>query len=229
MRCISMTIGLAAVALWLSACAHVQTSENNGQTQIQPSSFSDNGLAAQKRISRSLQSTVMTPTMRECWSRLRGEGAIAMDFSYKKSGNNWALETVGVTKSTLPKEQETAAVKCMQDAARNSSFPVDRRERLETAAENFLVRLSVSVPLPPPGAGITSSQMARINGSGGLGDVAGCSTCVSRTEFPYGVKCEARSTGGESDCREHSPNVCSTAPTACLRGFFSGTSGVIMY
>lgn len=229
MRRLSMTIGLAALPVWLLACTHMQTPQTNGQTQTQPTSFSDNGVAAQNRISRSLQSTVMTPTMRECWSRLQGEGAIAMDFSYRKSGNTWALDKVGVTKSTLPREQDTVALKCMQDSARNSSFPLDRRERLEKAAEKFVVRLSLSVPLPAAGSAITISQMARINGSGGLGDVAGCSACVSRTEFPYGLKCEARSTGGQLDCREHDTNVCSLAPTACLRGFFSGASGVIMY
>jgi hypothetical protein len=104
-------------------------------------------------------------------------------------------------------------------------------EALERAAERFVVRLAVPVPLPAEGTQLTSEQIARIKdgGGGGLGDVAGCSECVTRSEYPYGLKCESRTSGGHLDCKEHSSNVCSTAPTACLKGIFSGAGGVIMY
>lgn len=198
---------------------------------VYPTSFSDKGANALIRLSEYFQKSVVTPKLREHWSQLQGEGAVAMDFTFRKSANAWTFEKVAVTKSTLPKEQEAAAQRSMDEAARSTSFPMEPKEALEQAATQFVVRLAVPVPLPAEGTQLTTEQVARIKGggSGGLGDVAGCSECVSNTEFPYGLKCESRSSGGHMDCKEHSSNVCSTAPTACLHGIFTGAGGVIMY
>jgi hypothetical protein len=194
-----------------------------------PTSFSDKGASAQTRLSEYFQKSVVTSKFREQWSQLQGEGAVALDFTYRKSDNSWAFEKVNVTKSTLSKEQGAVAQRCVEDSARSTSFPMEPSEALEKAAEHFVVRLSVPVPLPPEGGQLTSEQIALIKGSGGLGDTAGCSECVGRTEYPYGLKCESRTSGGHLDCREESTNVCSTASTACLHGIFSGGRGVIMY
>ena len=224
MRRKRLTVALA-LPLAILACTQNKT------TLMFPTRFSDNGVAAQNRIGHYLQESVVGPKLRSCWSQLQGEGAIAMDFTYRKSGDSWAFDRLSVTKSTLAKGQDFIAQQCMADSARATAFPVDSKEGLEMVAEQFVVRLSWPVPLPAVGAQMSSDQIARMTGTsgGGLGDVAGCSECVSRTEYPYGLKCESRASGGHLDCREHSTNVCSTAPTACLRGTFSGTSGVVMY
>jgi hypothetical protein len=194
-----------------------------------PTSFSDKGASALNRMSGYFQKSVVTSKLRENWSQLKGEGAVAMDFTYRKSGNSWAFEKVTVTKSTLPKDQEALAQRGMEEAARSTSFPMEPKEALENASDRFAVRLAVPVPLPAEGGQLTTEQIALIRGGGGLGDVSGCSECVERTEYPYGLKCESRTSGGHLDCREESTNVCSTEPTTCLLGIFSGAGGVIMY
>ena len=196
-----------------------------------PTSFSDKGVATQYRLSRYFQESVVAAKLRDCWSQLQGEGAIAMDFTYRKSNNNWRFDKLSVTKSTLAKGQDYVAQRCMEDSARATVFPVEAKESLEQAAEQFVVRVGWSVPLPAEGTQMTSDQIARMTGSGGggLGHIAGCSECVSNPNYPYGLKCETRSSGGHLDCKEHASNVCSTAPTACLRGVFSGTGGMVMF
>jgi hypothetical protein len=194
--------------------------------------FSDEGVGAQNRIGRYLQDSVVGPKLRTCWGQLKGQGAIAMDLTYRKSGSNWAFENVKITKSTLPQGQDAAAQRCMEESARATMFPVDSKEALETAAPQFVVRLAFPVPLPAEGAQLPSDQIARMIGSGGAGGVitvSGCSDCVPRKEYPYGLKCESKSSGSNVDCEEISTNVCATTPKACLRGVFGGTSGVIMY
>jgi hypothetical protein len=194
-------------------------------------SFSDAGVGAQNRIGRYLQSSVITGKFRSCWGQLKGEGAIAMDLTYHTSGGNWAFENAKVTRSTLAPGDDATAQRCMEESARATMFPADSKEALETAARQFVARLAFPVPLPAEGTQLTSGQIARMIGGGGGGviTVSGCSDCVSRTEYPYGLKCVSKSSGSNVDCEEISTNVCATTPKACLRGVFGGTSGVIMY
>ena len=157
---------------------------------------------------------------------------MALDLNFRKAGDKWTFEKAAVTKSSLEKGQETLAQRCVDDAAQMSSFPVDAKDGLETAAPQMVVRLGFSVPLPAEGAEMTDAQVARMVGGGGAGGVItvpGCSTCVSNPNPPYGLKCEARKSGSERDCEEINSNVCAVTPTACLRGAFGGTRGVIMY
>jgi len=222
-----LLIAVLAFSAFLLSCKPTQT--QNAPTY--PTSFSDKGASALNRLSEYFQKSIITPKLRESWGKLPGEGAVAMDFTYRKSGNAWAFEKIAVTKSTLSKDQEAVAQQSMEEAARSTSFPMESKEALEKASDQFVVRLVVSVPLPPEGGQLSSQQIAMIRGGGGgggLGDIAGCSECVSNPDYPYGLKCESRTSGGHLDCREHSSNVCSTAPTTCLQGIFSGAGGVII-
>ncbi len=192
-----------------------------------PTSFSDGGIAAQNRIGGYFSSSVAS-RLRGCWSQLQGEGAVAMDVTYRKAGDKWTFEKVSMTKSTLPKGQESGAQRCVEESARDTAFPMEQSESLEKAAEQFVVRLGLPVPLPAEGTQMTPDEIARMIGTGGgLGDIAGCSECVSNPDYPYGLKCESRKSGGHLDCKEHTSNVCSTAPTACLRGLFGGSTIII--
>jgi hypothetical protein len=198
-----------------------------------PPDFSDAGAGAATRIGRSLQDSVVGPELRTCWAQLKGEGALAMDMTYRKSGNSWVFDSVKVKKSSLPEDQSAAAQRCMEAAARGTTFPVDSKEALETAAPTFIVRLGWPVPLPAEGTEMTTDQMARMigtGGSGGLITVPGCSACVRRTEAPYGNKCVAKSTGSNVDCEEINSNTCAVTPQACLRaGFGGGARGIFMW
>ena len=219
------------IALVLASGAILMSCNRAHNAPKYPTSFNDKGASALKRLSDYFQKSVVTSTFRKNWSQLEGKGAIAMDFTYRKSAKSWGFEKLTVTKSTLPKEEEAVAKRGMEDAVRSTSFPVEPSEALEQASEQFVVRLSVPVPLPAEGTQLTNEQIARIKGGGdgGLGDIPGCSECVERGEYPYGLKCESRTSGGHLDCREESTNVCSTASITCLHGIFSGAGGIIMY
>lgn len=215
---------ILALCFAMAACAQTRKAEAPPYP-----GFSDAGAGAQNRIGRYLQDAVVGPKLRTCWDQLKGAGAIAMDLTYRKSGSNWVFENVKLTRSTLPEGQDAIAQRCMEEAARATTFPVDSKEPLETAAPQFVVRLGFPVPLPAEGTQLASNQVARMIGAGGVITVPGCSDCVPREEYPYGLKCESKSSGSNVDCEEINSNTCATTPKACLRGVFGGTSGVIMY
>src|SRR3990172_3812413 len=125
-------------------------------------SFNDEGVGAQDRISRYLKGSVVDARLRTCWSHV-GEGVIAMDLTYLKSGSSWAFEDVKVEGPTLLRGQDAAARLCMEESARATTFPVGE------------------------GVQLTDDQIARMIGSGGVITVPGCSECVRREEYPYGL------------------------------------------
>jgi hypothetical protein len=192
--------------------------------------FSDEGAAAATRIGRSLQDSVVAPKLRQCWAQVQGAGVIAMDLSYRKAGQTWTFDSARVTKSTLSGDQNAVAQRCLEESARGTSFAVEPKEALESAASQFIVRLGWPVPLPPEGTKLTTEQIARMGGSGpGEITVPGCSACVPRLEYPYGLKCAAKKTGSEQDCEEINSNTCAVTPKACMRGGFSGWGGIIIF
>jgi hypothetical protein len=216
---------LALSLVVVAACSH-----NRPLNEPKPptTSFSDQGASAAVRIGSFVESSVLAKS-RDCWSQLQGEGVVAADLTFKKSSAEWILEKIAVTKLTLPDAQEAAVSGCLQGVA-GTSFPVNTSEELENAAAQFVARVGWAVPLPPPGTSTPPEILARMIGGGGpLNDISGCSECVSNPNYPYGLKCEDRKSGGHLDCKEHSSNVCSTAPTACLRGAFGGTGAVVMF
>ena len=218
-------IGIIILALCLGMAACTNRKE---KAPLYPG-FSDEGVGAQERIGRYLQDSVVTAELRTCWGQMKDEGVIAMDLTYRKSDSNWAFENVKVTKSTLPQWQDATAQRCMEESARETMFPVDSKEPLETVAPQFIVRLAFPVPLPAEGTQLTNDQIARMIGTGGVITVSGCSECVRREEYPYGLKCVSKTSGSNVDCEEISDNVCAITPRACLSGIFGGTSGVVMY
>jgi hypothetical protein len=194
--------------------------------------FTDNGASAQQRLGSYLQSSVVTPKLRTCWNQLQSGGAVAVDLSYNKSGDNWTLENVKVTKSTLPKGQEATVQRCIEESARATTFPVDSKQELETVATHFIARLGFSVPLPPAGSGMTDAEVARMIGTGGgagVITVPGCSDCVPNPNYPYGRHCVKKKSGSNVDCEEINSNLCATTTQACASGLFGGTRGVIMF
>jgi hypothetical protein len=219
------------VCIALSACTlHQAPDDQVQQPKSPPTAFSDHGVSAQKRLGAYVNDSVISSNSRACWARLQGEGAIATDLTYRKSGADWTFERAVVTKSTLAKPQGETALGCLQAALRGTSFPVATDQELEKASDQFIARLGWPVPWPPEGGDVPSDVTARMisTGGGGLGDIAGCSECVSDGTRAI---CEARASGGHLDCREYPEQryLCSTASTTCLRGFFGGSRGVVMF
>jgi hypothetical protein len=215
---------IIGLSLAIAACSKTPKQENPPYP-----SFSDAGVGAQQRIGRYLQDSVVATKLRTCWGQLKTEGAVAADLTYRKSGDNWVFDSVKVKKSSLPQGQDAVAQRCIEESARATTFPIDSKQELEKAAGQFIVRIGWPVPLPAEGTQLTSAQIGRMIGGGGVITVSGCSDCVPRTEYPYGLKCASKSSGSNVDCEEINSNTCATTPRACLRGVFTGTSGVFMF
>lgn len=195
-----------------------------------PSAFSDNGAAASQRISRSLQEPAVAAKLRNCLSQLKGEGLVATDLTYRKSGNSWTFNNAKVTKASLAQGQDATVQKCMEESARGTSFAVDSNQELETAAPEFVVRLGWSLPLPPEGMEVTNDAIARMIGTGnGVITMEGCSTCEMKTDGSGSYRCIRKKSGSEVDCEVIGTNACATTPKACVSGFFGGTRGVVMF
>jgi hypothetical protein len=193
--------------------------------------FSDEGAAAAQRISSSLQEPAVAGKLRSCMSQLKGEGLVATDLRYRKSGSTWTFDNVSVTKTSLAQGQDAAVQKCIEEAARGTSFSVDSNQEIETVAPEFLVRLGWGLPLPPEGTEVTNDAIARMIGTGGAGVVTmeGCSTCKLKTDGTGNYECIRKKAGSEGDCEIISSNSCATTPKACVSGFFGGSRGVVMY
>ena len=221
-----LIVPLFAAALALAACGR------KPDTPPYPG-FTDDGVAAAKRASQGLEASVLQgPKLRACWAELKGEGAVSFDLNYRKSGDKWMFEGLKPGKvSTLAPEQSAAAQRCLNDAARGTSFAADLNDGLEAAAPEFVLRLNWPVPLPPEGGQLDEQQMARMIGGGAAGTptISGCSDCVSNPNPPYGLKCAAKKSGSQTDCEEINSNTCATTPKACLRGVFSGKGGIVMF
>lgn len=197
-----------------------------------PPTFTDEGRGAQRRIGRYLQDAIVTDKLRTCWAKLQGEGAVAIDLKYQKSGDNWTFENAKVTKSALAKGQDAIAQQCIEESARGTTFAVDSKEALETGSPAFVVRLGWPVPLPPAGTETSSGAIARMIGTGGGSGVItipGCSDCVPNPNYPYGRHCVKKKSGSNVDCEEINTNLCATTTQACVSGAFGGTRGVIIF
>ncbi len=203
----------------------------SGQTPASMWTFHDGGVDLRKRLG-SYVGSKLTPEFRECWGKIAGEGAVAIDLEFGKVDKTWAFERTVLKQSSLEKGQEATALGCLERAARGSSFAADPTDGLEAAAPRLLARHGWSVPLPVEGERLTPDVVARRFGGGGPGaiTVAGCSTCVLQKYPLSGYKCEARDNGSERDCEERPPNSCVTTPEACVKDIIYGVSGgIIMY
>ena len=191
--------------------------------------FTDDGAAASQRISTSLQEPAVAAKLRSCLSQLKGEGLVATDLRYRKSGSSWTFDNVNVTKTSLAQGQGATVQKCIEEAARGTSFSVDTNQELESAAPEFVVRLGWGLPLPPEGTEVTNDAIARMIGTGGVITMEGCSTCKLKTDGSGNYQCIAKKSGNEGDCEIISTNACATTPKACVSGFFGGSRGVVMF
>ena len=216
---------ILGLSLALAACAKTPKEETTTPSRT----FSDNGAAASQRIGASLQEPAVAAKLRNCLGELKGEGLVSTSLRYRKSGDSWAFDDVKVTKASLPQGQDAAVQNCIQESARGTSFSVDSKEELETAAAEFVVKLGWSIPLPAEGTELTNDAIARMISTGGVITMEGCSTCQLKTDGTGNYQCVRKTSGGEGDCEIISSNSCATSPKACISGFVGGTRGVVMF
>ncbi len=126
-------------------------------------------ITTQQRLNRYFHGDVV-PKLKNCWSRVQGRGTIALKYTYTKGSGKWMFDKLEVSQSTLPSGQDAVALRCMLDAVRSTSFPV---EQGEGAQNNFVLNWSWPVPFPANANELTSAMFAaRSAGGGGTG--GGC-------------------------------------------------------
>jgi hypothetical protein len=109
---------------------------------------------------------VVVPKAKSCWDRVSGKGMIEFKYLYTDNTKGaWAFKTIQASRSDLPKDQEKAAVACMQKAVAATSFPREKGEK----ARSYTINWVWPVPFPPD----AHQQVARMWGSSG-GEGGGC-------------------------------------------------------
>src|SRR6266404_6006092 len=102
-------------------------------------------ITTQQRINRYFHGSVV-PKLRNCWSRVQGQGTIAIEHTYTRDASGkWVVEKLTAGKSTLPRGQDAVALRCMQDAVRGSSFSV---EGSDGDSKEYVVKWTWPVPFP---------------------------------------------------------------------------------
>ena len=183
----------------------------------------------QQRINRYFHGDIV-PKLKNCWSGVQGKGKIELKYTYANSGGRWVLDRVEGGPSTLPRGQEAVALRCMQDAARGSSFPMDSGE---TSQSTFEVNWTWPVPFPTNADKLTSTMFAaRLNNSGGGGS-GGCDGAGTKAKCyncsKDGHACETVCVGYKTCAVTYPGALCGASGSCASGGPFGVTGGVIMY
>jgi hypothetical protein len=194
-------------------------------------------VATQKRISKYFHDMVM-PKLAKCWDPLKGPGSVTFDYDFVRRGTEWIFEKTILFHSTIPDDQNGAALKCMREAVKGTSFKADGAA--ETPKQKrFLVSWSWPVPFPPDSEEQYKTMMMSIGGGGyygcdGHGAPPKCKACNYNAGSPSASCCVTVCVGytscGYSVIGGRVVGCYNDPPTACASGGPFGVSGgMIMY
>ncbi len=221
---------LAALVL-----ANSQTPRTISQTPQVPTRSTDDPklairrtVATQQRVNRYFNNTVI-PKLKDCWSRIQGRGTIDIEHNYtRNTSGKWAAGRLTVSKSTLPGGQEAVALQCLQNAVRDTSFPVERDDGVN---KEYVLKWTWPVPFPTDMAEQTRAMFAATGGGSGSGcdgkgTPAACWDCVYQKD---GIpKCKQKCSGYK-ECAYGPQNSCQ-ASAGCVTGGLTGVaSRTIIY
>ena len=157
------------VTLMLSALifANSPSPQPDPQTRQAPTTAQqftiERQVSTQRRINRYFHGDVV-PKLKDCWSNVQGKGTISLKYTYIRAGGRWMFSRLENNQSTLPGNQANVALRCMSDALRGTSFPVDG---LESTENTFVLKWTWPVPFPANAAQLTSAMLADNGGGGG--------------------------------------------------------------
>ena len=147
----------------------------------------------QKQVNRYFHTDVI-PKLQNCWTRVQGQGAVEIKYTYRKDATGkWVADRLAIASSTLPRGQDAVALRCMQDSVRDTVFAVRSSNNSEST---YTLYWSWPVPFPAGFAQMASgigTTGTGAKGCDGKGAPARCFACG-----PSG--CKRSCTGGES-CR----------------------------
>ena len=105
----------------------------------------DEALAAEERINRYFRQKVV-PKLWSCWKDLKGEGVVTIQHDYiRRADGNWIPYSLRVIGSSLSRDQNEIAIKCMNQTAQGTSFSSDKWD-----GEDRDLALVWSWPVPYP-------------------------------------------------------------------------------
>jgi hypothetical protein len=156
----------------------VQVDEPEAATSV------DREIATQNRIN-SVFYVALVPKLKSCWARIAGQGDVTFKYTYRKDGTRWVWQQQEVESSTLAAGQDAIALECMQDAARESAFPMEAAEAARGTAE-FVLHWTWPVPFPQD---VTALGRMIDTGGGGEGCKKSCVSCPCKFIPGAGVSC----------------------------------------
>jgi hypothetical protein len=187
-------------------------------------------MAEQDRVNQYFHRQVL-PKLKDCWSDLKGEGSIAVRVSYGRYDSLWTAGEAGVNKSTLPKDEEQLALRCLAESVRGTSFPA---EGPDGDATEYQVNWSLPVPWPADLAEVAKLMALQSGGGGGIGGCGGesvpmCQDCwINSLFFKFSLCVPV--CNGYIDCSlEPDGNGCKMKTKCVSAPIFGNWGGFVRY
>lgn len=184
-------------------------------------------VAAQKRVAAFFHDKVGNH-LRGCWDSLKGSGDIRMEYTFARRDNVWLPEQVILAHSTMPDDQNDAALKCMERAVKDATLSIDHADG---DTKEFFISWSWPVPFPKDAEKQYQMMLSSTGGGGkwgcdGRGTPATCKRCTGSgsssccvTVCVGYVSCSFSNAGGKRVGCFNEP------PTQCVSGGEGGVSG----
>jgi len=183
-------------------------------------------VSTQQRINRHFHGDVV-PKLKNCWKSIRGKGTISLKYTYTKADTRWSFSKLEASQSTLPRGQERVALRCMQDAVRGTSFPLNAAESTQNT---FVLNWTWPVPFPGNALQLTTAMFAAKPTSGGSGGCDGWGTAASCYTCKGPTTCE-RVCVGYNECNSTEiggTTQCSASGKCASGGPFGVTGGSLV-
>lgn len=174
--------------------------------------------AAQDRIAKAFYASIVA-NLKKCWNQLDGKGAVRFLYTYQRDGDRWAFRQAEKHATSLDESQTEAALHCMQEATRDSTFPVHADDVTENT-EAMEIYWGWPVPLPDD----TTDLARMISGAPGAQE-QGCPKLCR--DCNMSSACE-QTCSGWYGCTPN-PNGCQMdGKKSCKTGWSGSLAGVVM-
>jgi hypothetical protein len=221
-RSFAVMLVVVACTLITGACNRARQTQE-GEVHVKPVSDASSRTAALRSRINGFFYSALVPKLKTCWGGVQGKGGIAFKLTYRKAGNSWEWQDAEVTDSNLPKEQPAAALACMKDSARGSSFPMEENE-VAQRLDHFDIYWAWPVPFPAD-----TSQLARMidTGGGGREPMKKCTDCVVDQTTHKSV-CASSSSGYRTCKPDGTGTGCMMTGAGCTSGWSGDWAGILI-
>jgi len=214
----------AAAVMSLVTCAwRGETAPKDDTVHVQPTKddSAERTAAAQSRIAGAFYTSIV-PKLKTCWDQVKGKGEVLFKYTYRKEGNAWVWQGQELDGASLEKGQDAAALRCMQDAARGSTFPLEPEEAARGSKE-LVIHWGWPVPLPED-----TTQLAMMIGTGGSGECrAACKDCAW-SPTTHKSSCASACSGFTGCVEDGTGTGCRMTRPECKSGWSGSWGGAVI-